>query len=222
MKKEKLIVPFLLISSMAFADIQVDSIKKEKNAKDYSYNIVAPKFKLNGKELKDVNGAFSNEILTMIKKTKSEGEQLKKAGSQTKAETRMNFTQYKNNFGVTSIITDNYFYAGGANGNLVLDSYNLDSTNGRILNFNDIFIENAKQSFEKGILQIVKNNKSSKYFSDLKSVSLDDAVMYFDGDYIVFKFQKYTIAPGSSGNPSFRYHKDAVKNFIKYKFDFQK
>lgn len=220
MKKEKLIVPFLLISSMAFADIQVDSIKKEKNAKDYSYNIVIPQFKLNGKELKDVNGAFSNEVLTAVRKTETEGKELKKAGSQAKAETRMNFTQYKNNFGVTSIVTDNYFYAGGANGNLVLDSYNLDSINGRIINFSDIFIESAKQSFEKGILQIVKNNKSGKYFSDLKSINLDDAVMYFNGDYIVFKFQKYTIAPGSSGNPSFRYHKDVVKDFIKYKFDF--
>ena len=30
MNKKNIIVPFLLISSLAFADIQVDSIKKEK------------------------------------------------------------------------------------------------------------------------------------------------------------------------------------------------
>ena len=44
MNKKNIIVPFLLISSMAFADIQVDSIKKEKNTKDFSYSITVPQF----------------------------------------------------------------------------------------------------------------------------------------------------------------------------------
>lgn len=219
---KKIIVPFLLISSMAFADIQVDSIKKEKNAKDFSYSITLPQFKFNGKPMQDLNGAFTNEILTAVRKVTAEGEELKNAGSAAKAENVINFKEYKNSFGVTSVVTDNYTYTGGANGMTVLSSYNIDSSNGKILTFDDVFIRSAKQSFEKGILQIVKNNKSGKYLSDIESINLDDAVMYFDGDYIVFKFQQYMISPHSSGNPAFRYNKDVVKPFIKYNFNFQK
>ena len=219
---KKIIVPFLLISSMAFADIQVDSIKKEKDAKDFSYNITLPQFKLNGKPMKDLNGAFTNEILTAVRKVTAEGEELKNAGSTAKAENIINFKEYKNSFGVTSVVTDNYTYTGGANGMTILSSYNIDSSNGKILTFDDIFIRSAKQSFEKGILQIVKNNKSGKYLSDVESINLDDAVMYFDGDYIVFKFQQYIISPRSSGNPTFRYNKETVKSFIKYDFNSQK
>lgn len=166
MNIKNIIVPFLLISSLAFANIQVDSIKKEK-----------------------------------------------------KTETVANLKQYENNFGVVSIITESYTYTGGANGITVLSSCNFDKRNGKILLFDDVFVETAKQSFEKGILQIVKNNNSGKYMSDIENVNLDDAVMYFEGDCIVFKFQKYSIAPGSSGNPAFRYNREAIKDFIKYDFE---
>lgn len=219
---KKIIVPFLLISSMAFADIEVGSIKKEKNSKEFNYSITLPQFKFNGKPMKDLNGAFTNEVLTAVRKVTAEGEELKNAGSAAKAENVIDFKEYKNSFGVTSIVTDNYTYTGGANGMTVLSSYNIDNSNGKILTFDDIFIRSAKQSFEKGILQIVKNNKSGRYLNDIESINLDDAVMYFDGDYIVFKFQQYIISPRSSGNPTFRYNKETVKPFIKYDFNSQK
>lgn len=219
---KKIIVPFLLISSMAFADIEVGSIKKEKNSKEFNYSITLPQFKFNGKPMKDLNGAFTNEVLTAVRKVTAEGEELKNAGSAAKAENVINFKEYKNSFGVTSVVTDNYTYTGGANGMTVLSSYNIDNSNGKILTFDDIFIRSAKQSFEKGILQIVKNNKSGRYLNDIESINLDDAVMYFDGDYIVFKFQQYIISPRSSGNPTFRYNKETVKSFIKYDFNSQK
>ena len=219
---KKIIVPFLLISSMAFADIEVGSIKKEKNSKEFNYSITLPQFKFNGKPMKDLNGAFTNEVLTAVRKVTAEGEELKNAGSAAKVENIIDFKEYKNSFGVTSIVTDNYTYTGGANGMTVLSSYNIDNSNGKILTFDDIFIRSAKQSFEKGILQIVKNNKSGRYLNDIESINLDDAVMYFDGDYIVFKFQQYIISPRSSGNPTFRYNKETVKSFIKYDFNSQK
>lgn len=219
---KKIIVPFLLISSMAFADIEVGSIKKEKNSKEFNYSITLPQFKFNGKPMKDLNGAFTNEVLTAVRKVTAEGEELKNAGSAAKAENVIDFKEYKNSFGVTSVVTDNYTYTGGANGMTVLSSYNIDNSNGKILTFDDIFIRSAKQSFEKGILQIVKNNKSGRYLNDIESINLDDAVMYFDEDYIVFKFQQYIISPRSSGNPTFRYNKETVKSFIKYDFNSQK
>ena len=219
---KKIIVPFLLISSMAFADIEVGSIKKEKNSKEFNYSITLPQFKFNGKPMKDLNGAFTSEVLTAVRKVTAEGEELKNAGSAAKAENVIDFKEYKNSFGVTSVVTDNYTYTGGANGMTVLSSYNIDNSNGKILTFDDIFIRSAKQSFEKGILQIVKNNKSGRYLNDIESINLDDAVMYFDGDYIVFKFQQYIISPRSSGNPTFRYNKETVKSFIKYDFNSQK
>ena len=219
---KKIIVPFLLISSMAFADIEVGSIKKEKNSKEFNYSITLPQFKFNGKPMKDLNGAFTNEVLTAVRKVTAEGEELKNAGSAAKAENVIDFKEYKNSFGVTSVVTDNYTYTGGANGMTVLSSYNIDNSNGKILTFDDIFIRSAKQSFEKGILQIAKNNKSGRYLNDIESINLDDAVMYFDGDYIVFKFQQYIISPRSSGNPTFRYNKETVKSFIKYDFNSQK
>lgn len=222
MNNKKIIIPFLLISSMAFADIEVDFIKKEKATKDYSYNITVPQFKLDGKNIENVNIALNDEISILTRKIEFEAKELKKAGSQTKAEIIVDFKEFDNNFGVTSVVSTNYSYSGGANGNTVLSSYNLDSTNGKILNFDDIFIRSAKQSFEKGILQTIKNNKIGKYMTDLERVNLDDAIMYFDRNYIVFKFQKYTIAPGSSGNPAFRYKADDIKDFIKYDFHFKK
>ena len=219
---KKIIVPFLLISSMAFADIEVGSIKKEKNSKEFNYSITLPQFKFNGKPMKDLNGAFTNEVLTAVRKVTAEGEELKNAGSAAKAENVIDFKEYKNSFGVTSVVTDNYTYTGGANGMTVLSSYNIDNSNGKILTFDDVFIRSAKQSFEKGILQIVTNNKSGRYLNDIESINLDDAVMYFDGEYIVFKFQQYIISPRSSGNPTFRYNKETVKSFIKYDFNSQK
>lgn len=146
---KKIIVPFLLISSMAFADIQVDSIKKEKNAKDFSYSITLPQFKFNGKPMQDLNGAFTNEILTAVRKVTAEGEELKNAGSAAKAENVINFKEYKNSFGVASVVTDNYTYAGGANGMTVLSSYNIDSSNGKILTFDDVLSEVQNSHLKK-------------------------------------------------------------------------
>lgn len=220
MKIKKIIVPFLLISSTVFANIQVSSIKKEKAAKDYSYEITIPRLKFNGKQMTEINKYFSNEAAVVMDRTVSDGTELREAGSIAKAETVMNFKKYSSNFGITSIVTNCYFYSGGANGSTVLNSYNFDNATGQILKFDDIFIERVKPLFEKGILQIVKNNNSGKYFSNIENINLDDAVMYFDGDYIIFKFQRYTISPGASGNPAFRYQKDVVKNLIKYNFNF--
>ena len=151
---KKIIVPFLLISSMAFADIQVDSIKKEKNAKDFSYSITLPQFKFNGKPMQDLNGAFTNEILTAVRKVTAEGEELKNAGSAAKAENVINFKEYKNSFGVASVVTDNYTYAGGANGMTVLSSYNIDSSNGKILTFDDVLSEVQNSHLKKAYYKL--------------------------------------------------------------------
>lgn len=219
MKTKKLIIPFLLISSLAFGEVKVESVKKVKTGKDFTYNLTIPQFKFNGKEMKDLNGAFTNDVLTTIERTKVVGQEVTKMDSDLKAEAFMDFDEYKNSFGVTSVVLSDYMYEGGAHGMTVLSSYNIDNTTGKILTFDDVFIKSAKQSFEKGILQIIKNNKDGKYMSDIESVDLNSAVMYFDGDYVVFKFQQYSIAPYSSGEPAFRYNKEDIKSFFKYKFN---
>ena len=219
MKMKNVVIPFLLISSLAFADIKVESIKKAKVRKDFTYDLTIPQFKLNGKSMTDLNNAFNNDMLTAIERTESVGKEVNKMNPNLKAETIMNFKEYKNNFGVTSVVLSDYLYDGGAHGTTVLSSYNIDNTTGKILAFDDVFIRSAKQSFKKGILQIIKNNNSGRYMSGIEDIDLNSAVMYFDGDYIVFKFQQYSIAPYSSGEPAFRYKKEDVKPFIKYEFN---
>ncbi|MCF2625233.1 hypothetical protein I6E17_03440 [Fusobacterium perfoetens] len=219
MNAKKIIVPFLLISSIAFADVQVESIKKEKTSKDFSYNLTVPQFKFDGQPMTDLNGAFTNEILTAVRKAEFEGAELKKTGSVAKAEAVISFKEYKNSFGVTSVVTNNYSYGGGANGETVLSSYNIDNLTGKILTFDDVFIRSAKESIEKGILQAIKNNKSGKYFENTLGVNLDNSIMFFDGDYVYFQFQQYTIGPRSSGNPAFKYNKEILKPFFKYEFN---
>lgn len=217
MKKGLLI--YLLTSAVCLANIKVDTVKKTEETKKYTYEFSYPELSLNGKIL-PINQEIEKNINYNIKGFVRVGEH--NPHSDRPYEAQSIFKDYKNNFGVTSILESIYTYTGGNHGTTGFMSYNISNKTGKNLKFNDIFKRGTKEYFEKEIrniiIQDVKTNKeNTKYFRDSSTrfVDLDNAVVFFRGNNVVVRYQQYTIAPYSSGTPEFEFSKDKIKDFLK-------
>lgn len=217
MKKGLLI--YLLTSAICLANIKVDTVKKTEETKKYTYEFSYPELSLNGKIL-PINQEIEKNINYNIKGFVRVGEH--NPHSDRPYEAQSIFKDYKNNFGVTSILESIYTYTGGNHGTTGFMSYNISNKTGKNLKFNDIFKRGTKEYFEKEIrniiIQDVKTNKeNTKYFRDSSTrfVDLDNAVVFFRGNNVVVRYQQYTIAPYSSGTPEFEFSKDKIKDFLK-------
>ena len=207
---KKLILPFLLISTLASADITVTNISAEKNNDKIHYEYTFPQFKFNGKELDYINSEFKDRINILSE----EGTQ--KDNYEDILEERVSYDKFDNTFGITSVVLYDYIYSGGAHGMTALSEINIDDKTGEKLSFDDIFKTGFKEKLENDILQIIKNNKDEDvvYFGDIENVDLDSAIFYFEGNDLVIKFSSYAIAPYSSGYPEFRFSKEQIKKYL--------
>ena len=217
MKKGILI--YLLTSAVCLANIKVDTIKKSGTTKKYTYEFSYPSLSLDGKTL-PINQEIEKNISYNIKGFTRVGEH--NPYSDRPYEAQSIFKDYKNNFGITSILESIYTYTGGNHGMTGFTSYNISNKTGKNLKFNDIFRRGAREYFEKEIrdtiIKDVKVNKEkTKYFRDSSTrfVDLDNAVVFFRGDNLVIRYQQYAIAPYSSGTPEFEFSKEEIREFLK-------
>ncbi|MDR2008450.1 MAG: RsiV family protein [Alphaproteobacteria bacterium] len=96
-------------------------------------------------------------------------------------------------------------YLGGAHGNYLLRTTTFNTENGLILRLSDIFTTEGLAFIINDINQQIKQDTEEQFFKDAEVVNLDNVDFYFDGNQIVFIFQRYDISPYSSGMPSFSY-----------------
>lgn len=217
MKKGILI--YLLTSAICLANVEVKTIKKNEVTQKYTYDFSYPQLSLEGKIL-PISQEIEKNINYNIKGFKRVGEH--NPHSDRPYEAQSIFKNYKNSFGVTSILESIYTYTGGNHGMTGFTTYNISNKTGKNLKFNDIFRNGAREYFEKEIRDIiikdVKTNKEkTKYFrsSSTRFVDLDNAVVFFRGDNVVIRYQQYAIAPYSSGTPEFEFSKEEIREFLK-------
>lgn len=215
------IVFFLIISNFAMANIKVFAVRYRKNAREYSYDIKVPRLEYSKKNMNEINSEFQKIAKTMISDIIDEGKELKKLDSIVDAQGNMSFLIYKNDFNILSILMEKYVYFGGAHGLTTFSSYNFSQISGDLLNFKDIFKPEAEEYFKTKILEIINQENlkddldSSKIvFFENPDVSLDTAIMYFEGNNVVFSYPQYSIAPYSSGTPKFKFSKDEIQNLM--------
>lgn len=214
---KKIIVPFLLLSSMAMADIKITEIKSRKEGTNINCKYSYPQFELNGKALTALNNSFKNDIKKMHKVTPKTAENFRPWNRD------VNFKQFKNSYGFTSVVIFDELYTGGNHGVTSLRSVNLDEKTGKNLDFNDIFRPEMNKRVEKAIIKYLNKKNEEKgipFFNPIEEevITLDKAVFYFDRDFLVVKFEEYAVAPHSSGQPIFRFAKENVVPYMKWKY----
>lgn len=126
-----------------------------------------------------------------------------------------------NDLNITSLVIETSYYTGGAHPNSFISTYVVDKDNYYTLDnfFKDP--EGAKEFILRGIEEEIKRSNSEAqksgspkiYFDDVKP-NLEDTVFYLEGSKIVIVFQRYSIAPYSSGNPEFRFPLASMSKFL--------
>ena len=101
---------------------------------------------------------------------------------------------------------DNYEYSGGAHPNLYSHFLNYDIKNNRVLDFNDIFVENSEEALRNLITLHLLGNYFAESLEELaeKSGIYTDQIfvsrnVFLIGDSIIFHYNPYDIAPWSEG-----------------------
>ncbi|WP_165971922.1 DUF3298 domain-containing protein [Paenibacillus piri] len=107
---------------------------------------------------------------------------------------------------IVSIKVDTYTFTGGANGMPRVDTYNaLNKTQAKQAELNELFGSGYKDTINERIRQEIAKQPDRYFKGDegFKGIS-DTQSFYMEKEAAVIVFQKYEIAPGSSGNPEFR------------------
>lgn len=137
-------------------------------------------------------------------------------------EAYISFTNNENSFGVLSITVLTNIYTGGAHFINSFEGYNLSLKDKTILSLDKIFTEDAIEYFNLRINDMIKNkdkvlNTQGKevIFFDNAEADVNNAVISFVGDYVVFTFSEYDLSPYSSGMPVFKFNKKDIKKYLK-------
>lgn len=198
----------------------VEKLEYNETAKKYKYNIVIPQ--INNIESEDIsyfNLTMQEQARLIIDSLQGVTEEMEVSSPY---EADISFEIKENNFGLLSIILKTYTYEGGAHGNTLWDSYNMELKNYSLLNFDTVFNENARDYFNMKINDLIENRRKvvntagdEVIFFENVEVNIDNAVMYFEGDNVVFVFPLYELAPYSSGMPVFKFSRKELKNYLK-------
>lgn len=210
---------YLITSAICLANVNVDTMQKSNKSEKYTYNFQYPKVTFKGKEIalnKEVENIVNQNINGLVKDSQ------KNPYKDMPYEGESIYKEYKNNFGVTSILDMTYIYTGGNHGTTGLMAYNISNSTGKVLTFNDIFKPGTKKFIEREIIKAIKNNvktlgDKSPYFKGMstRTTDIDNAVFFFRGNDLVVRYQEYAIAPHSSGTPEFEFSKEMLKDYLK-------
>ncbi|MFD3158597.1 PdaC/SigV domain-containing protein [Haloimpatiens sp. FM7330] len=107
---------------------------------------------------------------------------------------------------ILSFVITTYEYTGGAHGNTIRETYNIDMKTGNNIKLKDLFNNGVeyKKLINKEIENQINKNKQRYFQGDegFKGVR-DNQSYYIDNGNIVICFGQYEIAPYSSGMPEF-------------------
>lgn len=209
---KKLIVPFLVVSSMTMAG-QKGIVIGEKN-----FNMNLPYFEMNGKPLKQVNADVAVTAKILINKHYNTNvfEKIKDLVEDKNASVQKhnpmysihyNYQQIKNNFNIESIeiiLT----YGDGRHKNL---TYNLDKKTGKIINFTNIFTKSGVKFLKKDLLNRVMQTEQEL---DVDSYKWNNIPIFFVGNKIIFN-PLYYIPSNDINLTPYTYTKQELLSYIK-------
>lgn len=123
---------------------------------------------------------------------------------------------------ILSIAIDNFSLT-GASGYNEVDYYNIDKQASKVLTLKDLFKEGIdfKAVLNKEIAKQIQarlKEEPASYFEDdefgFKSIK-DDQGFYLENGNLIIGFEKYEIAPGSTGTPEFKITFRSMENLLK-------
>lgn len=202
---KKLILPFLLISSLALGKITVIEHTQKSEKGNVSFDYTYPEFQLNGKSLNNLNKKVRKEMFLLENPDYND----------SAFKENSNFKEFKNNYNVTSVVINVMSYTGGGQGISTIRSLNIDNETGKELAFNDLFKNGFKEKLEKEITEKIKKDNANKE-EFLSEVDLNDAIFYFEGDNLVIEFQNYAISPDLNENLKFKFSNQEMKQYMKF------
>ncbi len=192
-------------------------VSEEVIKNDYKYlkeDIKIPYLKsdLFKERVDSINSSIKNDILPKVADAeKTAREYFDNTGNviipNFPFEIMSNYTVNLNNPKLISIYNDYYEYLGGAHGNIIRTSYNVDKQNVRLLMLQDLFIKNSnyKDIINKEIVRQI-NLEPDIYFDsgkDFKGIK-DNQGYYLTGENLIIYYQLYEIAPYVAGIREFK------------------
>lgn len=215
MKKKIILLLTIILSSNIFA-VTLKNIKSTKKVKAYTYEIDIPRMENGEKKYRDLFNQKmlkfkENIILNINKDAKAIGDYIKDKNFRQYMYTT-NFKVYNTNMGLQSIVFTNYNYTGGAHGNTELTAYTINEKTGEFVDIQKFLQQPERKILIEKIKKEMMKNKA-KYFSEnMNNLTLDGTTIYFDKDEIVVVYGLYSIAPYSSGMPTFRFKAKEILN----------
>lgn len=174
---------------------------------------------------KYINDKIRNDIMNFYNEAQSEAKQYLDTipNQNEKFVANVDFEVKKNSDNLLSINVHYYKYSGGAHGYNEDISYNLDMTNGNLLELSDLFKESSEYKkvidteIRNQIESIVKNNKEYKGVYQFEGIKPNNK-FYIQDDNIVIYFDLYEIAPYAAGQPEFFINSSVINHILKDKY----
>lgn len=172
----------------------------------------------NSKFIEYVNSQISKSTNSSITEVKEAGKTLSELEDTSLSSEYISFYDIHKAGDLTSVVTTNYVYTGGAHGLTVLNSYTGFNNSTEAITVDKLFkdgIDGIKILKDKINAKIDEN--SSIYFEDAKNTvnAKNTFDYYIDGNNIVIYFSAYEIAPYSAGIPKFNISVDELKDALK-------
>ena len=188
-----------------------------ENGNKYAITYAVPN-NSNSKFIEYVNSQISKTNTSDISAVKEAGKNLSEIENSSLYAEYISFYDIHKAGDLTSVVTTNYIYTGGAHGLTVLNSYTGFDNSNEVITVDKLFkesIDGIKILKDKINSKIDEN--SSEYFENAKNTvnSKNTFDYYIDGNNVVIYFSPYEIAPYAYGIPKFSINVDELKDTLK-------
>ena len=142
-----------------------------------------------------------------------------------RVDTLISYSIEENDFEILSMLFSGYEYDFGGNVQGYIKSYNLSKLSLKSINFSDIFINGTDTYFEEIINNTIEkftnisvahteNNRTNELkFSEI-NFKIEDSVMYFKNDEVIFVYPQYKIIDDENRMPIFKFRKSEIENYL--------
>lgn len=213
LKKIKLLFMGLVLFSCSANNIELEEVKLSETKEDKEYSIVLPKYTDKSAKRNKGLSEFNKKIDEYVKNTldlyNTDGKEI-----------FIDYDKKENSLGIDSFVIFNYTYLndGGAHGMNVV--YTMNTKGGKLLE--NLIDSDGMIYFENEINNIIKSEKIMEYSGEeINDIDKDSNVylengynVYFEGDELVFIFQRYELAPYGAGYPVIKFKVEDVKQYL--------
>jgi hypothetical protein len=210
--------------------INIRKVEYQGSDDDYKYNISIPQFEnIASADISNLNVALQENARIVIDNVSMDEEDDDIDDTNLQRDAMISYDIKDNNFNILSIVLDTYIYQGDGNAIGYIESYNLSKKSLKLLEFKDIFVNEAEEYFEKYI------KKATSQYADIKVVSkvfqdekkgveipfseidfkVNAAVLYFEDNDIVFVYPSYEIVGDPFKMIIFRVSKEEISEYIR-------